>query len=482
MTKQQSENDFIIPVDDLFYDFEDHLNIKNNARIFFSGKYGIGKTFFLKEYFKKKENEFDVYHLFPINYQISSNENIVDFIKYDILVELQKKNKEILEENEYKNFIDLRKLIFLWGKGNSFKIFKTIISLIPRLGRPMEDIITLIEKILEYKKEIEGSEKEIIESFLEEIKQTKNIETDPMSELLKKKVEQQKGEKESILILDDLDRVDPEHIFRLINMFFAYLATSNEEYSNKFNFDKIILVADIQNLKSIFHHKYGIQADFNGYFDKYFSVEIFQFKNEHIIKNAVSQIISEFQIDDTKNLAGSLTQNGFLRIFLEDILINSLDITGKEKLNLRELLKGIKHPLPSFKKGRYREGFLTGRDHAVPKLIDTGINTLISIFGGLKGNVISVLEKIKSNAYLKEEAINDDKTNIYREFSKYILKGLKPFDGKIVNSRYKWNNYSIEINNGEIDKVYIEDQETKIEYLYIDLLIKYIQTKWADKF
>ena len=99
-----------------------------------------------------------------------------------------------------------------------------------------------------------------------------------------------------------------------------------------------------------------------------------------------------------------------------------------------------------------------------------------------QGYVISVLEKIKSNAYLKEEAINDDKTNIYREFSKYILKGLKPFDGKIVNSRYKWNNYSIEINNGEIDKVYIEDQETKIEYLYIDLLIKYIQTKWADKF
>ena len=69
-------------------DFESFLKEDNNHKIFFSGKYGIGKTFFLQQFFKNKESEYDVYHLFPVRYQISSNENIIDLLRYDILIEL----------------------------------------------------------------------------------------------------------------------------------------------------------------------------------------------------------------------------------------------------------------------------------------------------------------------------------------------------------------------------------------------------------
>jgi len=41
-----TEQEFIIPIEGLFPKFESHLKIKNNTTILFSGKFGIGKTYF----------------------------------------------------------------------------------------------------------------------------------------------------------------------------------------------------------------------------------------------------------------------------------------------------------------------------------------------------------------------------------------------------------------------------------------------------
>ena len=46
----KKEEVFKIPVDGVFDDFAESLNIENNSSIFFSGKFGIGKTYFLKEF------------------------------------------------------------------------------------------------------------------------------------------------------------------------------------------------------------------------------------------------------------------------------------------------------------------------------------------------------------------------------------------------------------------------------------------------
>ncbi|GAH41909.1 unnamed protein product, partial [marine sediment metagenome] len=278
--------------EEFFPKFEVHLEINNNTRILFSGKFGIGKTYFLNEFFENKKENYEAFHLFPVNYQITSNENIIEFLKYDILVELLKKNKNIIQKNDYGNLIDLQRLLYLWGRDNFAEIFKTGISLIPKLGRPLKDIIGLTENFWNFKKEMEAGEQDPVDKFLREIRKKNISETDPISELLKQKIEKQKKKKQSVLILDDLERVDPEHIFRIINIFFAHLDSRNKEIPNKFYFDKIILVADVQNLKSIFHYKYGEQTDFNGYFDKFFSVEVFQFKNEEIITKVIDQIIS----------------------------------------------------------------------------------------------------------------------------------------------------------------------------------------------
>ena len=84
----------------------------------------------------------------------------------------------------------------------------------------------------------------------------------------------------TVLLIDDLDRLDPEHVFRLFNIFSAHYDDVTE--SNKFGFDKIIFVCDINNIQQMFNHRYGINVEFNGYIDKFYSSEIFAVAAESI--------------------------------------------------------------------------------------------------------------------------------------------------------------------------------------------------------
>ena len=474
------EEEFKIPIEELFSEFKEHLEIKNNGRVLFSGKFGIGKTYFLKEFFQANQ-EYEVFHFSPVNYQISSNEDISEFLKYDILVELNKKNKDIFQKNDYNNLIDLQRLFFIWGKNNFTEIFKTGLSCIPRLGRPLEEITGLVGNFWKFKQKIEAGEKGFIEDFLKRIKGKNITETDYLSELLREKIQKQKNGKQSILILDDLERIDPEHIFRILNIFSAHFDLENKELPNKFGFDKVILVADVQNLKSIFHHKYGEQTDFNGYFDKFFTLEIFQFKNEKIITKAMDEIISRFQTENKKDLNEVLSDSGFLRIFTKDILLKSLELDGKEKLNLRQLLKGVRYQIPIFKNSNYIKDSFGGRDVVIPQLMNIGIKFLISIFGGMKIDFVSVLKKIKDNIKNKETSVRG-----YDVFSYYLLKANSPFEVTEDNLQYAWGGYSIEIGNQKKIKSVIKKMTTKtikvnISDLFFDLLIEYIVEKIYEK-
>lgn len=474
------EEEFKIPIEELFPKFKEHLAIKNNSRILFSGKFGIGKTYFLKEFFKAIQ-EYEVFHFSPVNYQINSNEDIAEFLKYDILVELNKKNKDIFQKNDYNRLIDLQRLFFIWSKNNFTEIFKTGLSYIPRLGRPLKEIVGLVENFYTFKQKVEAGEKGFVEDFLKRIKGKDITETDYLSELLREKIQKQKNEKQSILILDDLERIDPEHIFRILNIFSAHFDLENRELPNKFGFDKIILVADVQNLKNIFHHKYGEQTDFNGYFDKFFTVEIFQFKNEEIIEKATDDIISHFQIEDKKDLKEVLSRHGFLRIFIKDILLKSLELDGKEKLNLRQLLKGVKYQIPILKKSNYRGDSFGGRDTVIPQLINIGIKSLISIFGGMEIDFISVLRKIKNNIKNKEIT-----TTGYDVFSYYLLKTISPFEGSENNLQHGWGGYSIKIEDQRIKSVtkkigVANKAEVNISDLFFDLLIEYVSKEHYNK-
>jgi len=482
--KTKKVETFRIPIEKLFPKFEEHLNIKNNRRILVSGKFGIGKTYFLNEFFKNKKDKYECYHLFPINYQISANDDIIEFLKYDILVEIIKKNEDIFTKKDYNNFFDLQRLLYIWGQNNFRKIFDTGISLIPKLGRPFREISGLIKNFWEFKKRVEKGQKGSIEEFFNKINEKRVAETDYLSEIIKQKIKEQKGRKESILILDDLDRIDPEHIFRVLNVFSAHFdLESKKELPNKFGFDKVIIVADFPNLESIFHHKYGQDTDSSGYFNKFFSVEIFQFKNEKLIQETIDQLISKFKVED-ENLKEAMGPRRFLRIILEDILKKALELTGKEKPNMWQLLKGVRFPLPAFNPGNYKKGFIYREEKEILQFIKISIRALISIFDGLDSNFISVLKKIKEN--LKKER---EKEHSYKLFSFYLLKEVNNLEEKNSTGRKTsiiWKQYIIKIDLEEqkIEDIILEknnDTSLNSANLFYDLLIEYINQGLHNK-
>ena len=89
---------------------------------------------------------------------------------------------------------------------------------------------------------------------------------------------EKKKRMESVLIIDDLDRIDPHHTFRLFNIFSAHIDQyQHEETVNKFGFDKVIFVCDIDNVRNLFTHFYGSSESFNGYIDKFYSKEPFYY-------------------------------------------------------------------------------------------------------------------------------------------------------------------------------------------------------------
>lgn len=82
------KEDFIIPIDLAIKGFYNHLLA--NQRTILSSKFGDGKSYFL-ESFKNTDfvkEQFVFLTIYPVNYQVASNEDIFNLIKRDILFQL----------------------------------------------------------------------------------------------------------------------------------------------------------------------------------------------------------------------------------------------------------------------------------------------------------------------------------------------------------------------------------------------------------
>ena len=123
------------------------------------------------------------------------------------------------------------------------------------------------------------------------------------------------------------------------------------------------------------------------------------------------------------------------------------------------------------KNTNYRNDSFGGRDVAIPQIANIGIKILISIFGGMEIDFISVLKKIRNNTENKE---SDPRG--YNTFSYHLLKIISPFKEIKGSLQHGWGKYSIEIENQRIKKV-----NQNISNLFFDLLIKYIQEKYYKK-
>ena len=137
--------------------------------------------------------------------------------------------------------------------------------------------------------------------------------------------------KKVVLIIDDLDRIDPEHVFRILNIFAAQAdKLIYNENRNKFNFNKVILVCDILNIREIFCQRYGGNTDFNGYIDKFYTTEIFHFTIQKEVIINIDKIITNFHIDKDKKICS---------YYQKDIVTSVIrDLLSTNKISLRTLL------------------------------------------------------------------------------------------------------------------------------------------------
>ncbi len=168
-------------------------------------------------------------------------------------------------------------------------------------------------------------------------------EYDVITWLIELGVKRLQEKAEVALVIDDLDRIDPEHIFRILNVFAAHFDDSKSDKANKFGLDRIILVCDIGNIRKIFSNKYGMDVDFDGYIDKFYSKEVFHFDNSENLKSIVKEIQHSIKTHIFNEIELSL--NNYLKsnIINSEILTKILShLIECEAISLRSLLRYYK--------------------------------------------------------------------------------------------------------------------------------------------
>lgn len=282
--------------------FAEHLDLPYNERILFSGIYGIGKSTFLRHFFNLEENKdkYNVIHLYPVNYSVLENEDVFTYIKYDILYELIAVHKV---EFRSEHFTFLEALPFFL-KGHGYKIFSAFLLTIPKLGKQLFQFSQELEKLHDQFEQLQdGGEQDkakVVDDFLQSFHHGRGLyESNIITQLIVQALQEladsgSEERKKNILIIDDLDRIDPHHIFRLFNIFAAHFDhRDKDELINKFGFDQVIFVCDLENIRGIYRNNYGTSVDFNGYIDKFFSLKVYEYLNHQALLNIVTTVMSE---------------------------------------------------------------------------------------------------------------------------------------------------------------------------------------------
>ncbi len=330
-----------------FQKFIDHLNLPYNDRIIFSAPFGIGKTTFLKDFFAMFD-DYEVFHIFPANYSVSENDNIFEYIKYDILYQLIEKTDAEYEEFSYTQ--TLQSFLVNFGE----KLIPPFIAGLSTLNKEVTNIYNILyayfklgNEYLKYHKDIQHDDLVIIDKFRNEIeaKVGSIYEQNFITNLIKYNIAKisesndYKIKKQAVLIIDDLDRIDPDHFFRIMNIFAAHVDQCGPPngLKNKFGFHKVLFVFDKDNARNIFHYRYGPKVDYDGYLNKFYSITIFEFDPYPDIVNRLRIILSKIRVKDAYKKHFNFMDNSYLlTVFILHIIKTMLI---NKQINLRNLLK-----------------------------------------------------------------------------------------------------------------------------------------------
>ena len=250
-----------------------HQHLAQNPQTILSAKFGDGKTYFLNEYIQQHEEDTFFVVLHPVNYVVSPNEDIFEYIKRDILCSLVHR-----EEFQEINWNDALKEVLNYD--TLLETVDTIASNIP-LGNLATIPFHLFKKV---------DNKFAIDKYFDRFKNTTGglFEFDQFTFAIQRTIRAiQKVGQRCVLVIEDLDRLDPGHLFRILNVLSAHI--DSDKCTNKFCFDNIVAVLDYDTTRHIFHHFYGEKANYEGYMSKFMSSHPFEYS---ITKVAQQQLFN----------------------------------------------------------------------------------------------------------------------------------------------------------------------------------------------
>lgn len=279
--------DFEIPIDKEITHFYHHL--RTHERTIFSAKFGDGKSYFLNKFEKNPQvaSEFKFLKVYPINYQVVGDYDIFNLLKYDILQQLLVE-KMISPLPISGNFFDAKEegtlLSALSDRVAGIKpsIWTLCLAFISNVW----DIIKSVPKRMRIKSGGDNAARQILKDF----ENTSFLYgEDVATHLIKQSLRYWKsgaGEnKRVVLVVEDLDRLDPSHLFRLLNVFSAHMdyiykngdAPTDSLVGSRFGFDNVVFVLEYDNLKHLFAHFYGDDSAFSGYINKFIPQGYFEY-------------------------------------------------------------------------------------------------------------------------------------------------------------------------------------------------------------
>lgn len=334
-----------INIDKELVEFKEHLDI--NKRTIFSAKFGDGKTYFLNEFKKKYSDKKEKYYfitLYPVNYSVAENQDIFEYIKRDILLQLA--NDERLNPVDFEA---IAKSIFTWE--NLKEVICFLISCMPK-GEILNKILEKGENFAKKYKE-EQTTYQKYESWFTSQKGGL-YEHDGYTELIIETLKYIKSSGyKTVLIIEDLDRIDPAHLFRILNVLGAHIDEhiyKESEHTNKFGFDNIITVFDYNTTKNIFHHFYGKEANYKGYINKFTTHQPFFYSIDKVAREYLYQFILEKCCISRENIKhiDSQTNNKLDSLSVRDVknILNGIDSYIDEKVYQSNLFRfNTKSPL-----------------------------------------------------------------------------------------------------------------------------------------
>lgn len=292
-------------------DFKQYLDTV--PRIILSAKFGDGKTTFLKEVKalsnqsvkgKVKFDDYQFFTIYPVNYVVARNEDIFEYVKRDIFLQLHE--LELLDKIDLNAVFDT-----ILNIKDIQSIFSFLFSFVPG-GAFYDKFMDLASRKLDEYNNKKNTFEKYIKTFQEQ--HGSIYEEDGYTRIIRealniiKKGEFSHPQKKTVLVIEDLDRLDPGHLFRILNIISAHI--DQTESDNKFGFDNIVLVMDYETTRHVFEHFYGKQANFEGYMSKFLSSAPFHYSVKELafdqIRNKLNKDLELKIYDYMPNLINHL--------------------------------------------------------------------------------------------------------------------------------------------------------------------------------